>query len=182
VTRDELIVAAQRGDQAAFASLAALEIDRLHAIATLILRDMDLAQDAVQEALIRCWRQIRSLRDIGSFDGWLRRILIRAVADEASRRRRFAASVQMLRVEPHDDRAPAIAEREQLERAFARLSVEHRAVVVLRHYADLPLAEVAEILGIPLGTTKSRYHYAMAGLRAALEAEDRRLASAEGRA
>jgi RNA polymerase sigma-70 factor, ECF subfamily len=53
--------------------LAALEIDRLHATATLILRDMHLAQDAVQETLIRCWRQLPNLRDVATFDGWLYR-------------------------------------------------------------------------------------------------------------
>ena len=182
MTRPDLIERARRGDREAFAELAALEIDRLHATATLILRDMHLAQDAVQETLIRCWRQLPNLRDVATFDGWLYRILVRTAADEASKRRRFRANVKTLFVEPSDNGANDLADRELLERAFARLSLEHRAVVVLRHYADLPLADVAHALGIPLGTAKSRYHYALAGLRTAIEAEGRMVTAAEGRA
>jgi RNA polymerase sigma factor (sigma-70 family) len=182
MTRPELIDRARRGDREAFAQLAALEIDRLHATATLILRDTYLAQDAVQETLIRCWRQLPNLRDVARFDGWLYRILVRTAADEASRRHRFRANVQTLSMEPGDNAAPDLADRELLERAFARLSLEHRAVVVLRHYADLPLGDVAHALRIPLGTAKSRYHYAMAELRTAIEAEGRLVTAAEGRA
>jgi RNA polymerase sigma factor (sigma-70 family) len=181
MTRSELIERARHGDRDAFAQLAALEIDRLNATATLVLRDPHLAQDAVQEALIRCWRQLPSLRDVSAFDGWLYRILVRAASDEASRRNRFRASVRTLSIEPGDV-GPDLADREFLDRAFMRLSIGHRAVVVLRHYADLPLAEVASALGIPLGTAKSRYHYAMAELRSAIEAEGRLVAVAEGRA
>jgi len=180
MTRLELIERARRGDREAFAELAALEIDRLHATATLMLRDMYLAQDAVQETLIRCWRQLPNLRDVASFDGWLYRILVHTAADEASRRNRFRANVRTLSVEPGDDAALDLADRELLERAFARLSLEHRAVVVLRHYADLPLADVAQAVGIPLGTAKSRYHYAMAELRTAIEAEGRLVTASEG--
>jgi RNA polymerase sigma-70 factor, ECF subfamily len=182
MTRPDLVERARRGEREAFAELAALEIDRLHATATLILRDMDLAQDAVQETLIRCWRQLPNLRDVASFEGWLYRILVRTAADEVLRRRRFRASVQALSLEPGDNGTSDLADRELLERAFARLSIEHRAVVVLRHYADLPLADVAHALGIPLGTAKSRYHYAMAELRTAIEAEGRLVTAAEGRA
>jgi RNA polymerase sigma-70 factor (ECF subfamily) len=181
MTRQGLVELARGGDREAFAELAALEIDRLHATAALILRDADLAQDAVQETLIRCWRQLPKLRDVATFDGWLYRILVRTAADEASKRRRFRANVRTLQAEPSHSGAGDLAERERLEHAFARLSHEHRAVVVLRHYADLPLADVAQAVGIPLGTAKSRYHYAMAELRAAIEAEGR-MAAAEGRA
>jgi RNA polymerase sigma-70 factor (ECF subfamily) len=181
MTRQDLVERARGGDREAFAELAALEIDRLHAAASLILRDADLAQDAVQETLIRCWRQLPNLRDVATFDGWLYRILVRTAADEASKRRRFRANVRTLPVEPSHSGASDLADRELLEHAFARLSHEHRAVVVLRHYADLPLADVAHAVGIPLGTAKSRYHYAMAELRAAIEAEGR-MAAAEVRA
>jgi RNA polymerase sigma-70 factor (ECF subfamily) len=178
--RQDLIERARQGDREAFGQLAALEIDRLHAMARLILRDPYLAEDAVQEALIRCWRQLPKLRDVATFDGWLYRILVRAAADEFGRRRRFAASVQSLRIEPSiDDHTGGIADREALERAFGRLTIDHRAVVVLHHYADLAMPQVAKALGIPEGTAKSRYHYAMAAMRAALEA-DSRLAAAEG--
>ena len=178
--RQELIERARRGDREAFGQLAAHDIDRLHAIARLILGDPSLAEDAVQEALIRCWRQLPKLRDIASFDGWQYRILLNAAADESGRRRRFVANVQHLRLEPNvTDETRSVADREQLERGFRRLSVEHRAVVVLHHYAGLPLPEVATALGIPLGTAKSRYHYAMAALRAGLDA-DARLAGVQG--
>jgi RNA polymerase sigma-70 factor (ECF subfamily) len=176
--RQELIERASRGDRDAFGQLAALEIDRLHAIAQLILRDSQLAEDAVQEALLRCWRQLPKLRDAGSFDGWLYRILVHAARDEWSRRRRFSTSVQDLRFEPVvGDETGAVANREELERGFARLSVDHRAVVVLHHFADLPMPQVAKALGIPIGTAKSRYHYAMASLRSALDAEVRLVAA-----
>jgi RNA polymerase sigma-70 factor (ECF subfamily) len=178
--RQDLIERARQGDREAFGQIAALEIDRLHAIARLILRDAYLAEDAVQEALIRCWRQLPKLRNVATFDGWLYRILVRAAADELGRRHRFAASVQSLRLEPSmADQTGGIADREELERAFGRLSIDHRAVVVLHHYADLAMPQVAKALEIPEGTAKSRYHYAMAALRAALEA-DSRLAAAEG--
>ncbi len=178
--RQELIERAMAGDRDAFGQLAAHDVDRLHAVAHLILRDSHLAEDAVQEALIRCWRQLPKLRDPASFDGWLYRILVHAATDEHKRRRRFAGSVQNVRFEPAaPDETRAVADREQLDQGFERLSLDHRAVVVLHHFADLPLVEVAAALGIREGTAKSRYHYAMASLRAALDAEIR-LAAAEG--
>ena len=99
----------------------------------------------------------------------------RAAADSGPTSRRWT-------LEPGDNRTNDLADRDLLERAFARISLEHRAVVVLRHYADLPLAEVAHALGVPLGTAKSRYHYAMSELRTAIEAEGRLVTAAEGRA
>ena len=178
--RHDLIEQARRGDREAFGELAALEIDRLHAIARLILRDSYLAEDAVQEALIRCWRELPKLRDVASFDAWLYRILVRTAADESGRMRRFATSVQTVPLEPNSaDETRGVADREELGRAFARLSFEHRAVVVLHQYADLPMPRVAAALGIPVGTAKSRYHYAIASLRAALDA-DARLVAAGG--
>jgi RNA polymerase sigma factor (sigma-70 family) len=172
--RQVLVERARNGDREAFGQLAAGEIDRLHAIARLILRDPDLAEDAVQEALVRCWRRLPRLQDVERFDGWLYRILMRTVADEFGRRRRFQASVLPLRVEPSiGDSARAVADRDQLEQGFRVLSVDHRAIVVLHHYVGLPLPEAAEVLGIRPGTAKSRYHYAMSALRAALDADSR---------
>jgi len=165
-----LIDRAKSGDSDAFAELAASKIDGLFAIARLILRDQHLAEDAVQETLIRCWRRLPKLRDPAAFDAWLYRILYRAAVDEFSRRRRFVATVQNLYAEPTvGDASRLVADREEMERAFARLSLEQRTVVVLHHYADLPLTEIATALGIPLGTVKSRHHYALAALRTALE-------------
>jgi RNA polymerase sigma factor (sigma-70 family) len=178
--RQDLIERAKRGDREAFGQLAAGEVDRLHAIARLILRDPDLAEDAVQEALVRCWRQLPKLRDVERFDGWLYRILMRTTADEHLRRRRHEGAVQSIRMEPVvRDGAVDLADRDELEGGFRRLSIDHRAIVVLHHYIGLPLPEVAAALGIPPGTAKSRYHYAMLALRTALEA-DARIAGRKG--
>ena len=170
----DLVERAKQGDRDAFASLAAAHVGRLNAVARLILRDAALADDAVQEALVRCWRFLPTLRDVDRFDGWLYRLLIRAANDEFRRDRRFHVAVEATRPEPAvGDSASELAQRDQLERGFRRLSVDHRAIVVLHHYLDLPLTEAAAALGVPLGTAKSRYHHAMSALRAALEADAR---------
>jgi RNA polymerase sigma-70 factor (ECF subfamily) len=172
--RQELVERARQGDRDAFAQLAAAKVDRLHAIARLTLRDPDLAEDVVQEALVRCWQQLPRLRDPERFDAWLYRILMRAAVDEHRRSRRFETSVDNVSAEPSvGDTSHRVAQRDELEQAFRGLSLDHRAIVVMRHFADLPMPEVAEALGIPLGTAKSRYHHAMNALRASLEASDR---------
>ena len=169
-----LVERARQGDRDAFASLAAAHVDRLNATARLILRDADRAEDAVQETLVRCWRFLPTLRDVERFDAWLYRLLMRAVNDEFRRDRRFRATVDAIQPEPSmSDGASELAQRDQLERGFRRLSVDHRAIVVLHHYLDLPLTEAAAALGIPLGTAKSRYHHAISAMRAALEADAR---------
>jgi RNA polymerase sigma-70 factor (ECF subfamily) len=178
--RQDLVEGARRGDREAFGQLAAGEVDRLHAIARLVLRDPDLAEDAVQEALVRCWRQLPKLRDIERFDAWLYRILMHAIADEFARRRRFQATIQSVRMEPSTpDGTRDRADRDELEQGFRRLSVEHRSIIVLHHFVGLPLPAAAAALGIPAGTAKSRYHHAMSALRAALEAERRVIAREE---
>ena len=178
--RADLVERARSGDREAFAQVAAAEVDRLLAIARLILRDSDLAEDAVQETLITCWRQLPNLRDVDRFEGWLYRILVHASADEAKRHRRLVRSIQVIDTEPVIDAAiQVVADRDQLERGFRRLSIDHRAIVVLRHYLGMPLGDVAIALGIPSGTAKSRYHHAMSALRAALEAEARPTAERE---
>jgi RNA polymerase sigma-70 factor, ECF subfamily len=171
----DLVVRAQHGDEEAFASLAVAVGGRLHAVSHRILRDIHLAEDATQQALLTIWRDLPQLRDPARFDAWSYRLLVRACYAEGRRIRDWAPN---LRVMPADE--PAVAEglsvvvdRDQLERGFQRLSIEHRAVVVLHHYADLPLDQVAEILGVPIGTVRSRLFHAMRGLRAALEADAR---------
>lgn len=172
--RADLVERARNGDREAFGQLAAGEVDRLVVIARLVMRDVDHADDAVQEALIRCWRQLPNLRDVDRFDAWLYRILVRTIADEARRYRRSVRNIRVIDVESAiDDSFQVIADRELLERGFDRLSIDQRTVVVLRHFVGLPLIEVATALGIPAGTAKSRYHYAMSALRAALEADAR---------
>jgi RNA polymerase sigma-70 factor (ECF subfamily) len=176
--RQDLVERARRGDREAFGRLASGEVDRLHAIARLVLRDPDLAEDAVQEALVRCWRQLPKLRDVERFDAWLYRILMHAIADEFARRRRFEATIQAVQMEPSTpDGTRDRADRDELEQGFRHLSVEHRSIIVLHHYVGLPLPAAAAALGIPGGTAKSRYHHAMSALRAALEAEERRVSA-----
>jgi RNA polymerase sigma-70 factor (ECF subfamily) len=174
----ELIGRAQRGDEEAFASLAVAAGDRLHAVAHRILRDTDLAEDATQQALLALWRDLPQLRDPARFDAWSYRLLVRACYAEAGRSRRWSPNIHLLPVdEPvQAEGLTSVVDRDQLERGFRRLSLDHRAVVVLHHYLDLPLGEVADVLGIPAGTVRSRLHHAMRGLRAALEADARQAA------
>lgn len=169
----DLVRRARQGDREAFGQLAAQRVDRLNAIARLVARDPDLAQDAVQEALVRCWRDLPSLRHPERFDGWLYRLLMRAIADEFRRRRRFEATVLAVADPSVSDGSRELADREQIERGFRRLSLDQRTVVVLHHYAGLSLSEVAAALGISIGTVKSRHRSALSGLRAALEADAR---------
>ena len=171
----ELVVRAQQGDEGAFARLAVAAGDRLHAVAHRILRDIDLAEDATQQALLAIWRDLPQLRDPARFEAWSYRLLVRACYAEGRKSRRWAPNMRLLSVdEPMvvDGTGPVV-DRDQLERAFRRLSIDHRAVVVLHHYADLPLEAVADALGIPPGTVRSRLHHAMRGLRAALDADSR---------
>jgi RNA polymerase sigma factor (sigma-70 family) len=171
----ELVVRAQQGDEEAFASLAVAAGDRLHAVAHRILRDIDLAEDATQQALLTVWRDLPSLRDPARFDAWSYRLLVRACYAEARRTRRSASNLRLLPAdEPMGaDGLSTVVDRDQLERGFRRLSIDHRAVVVLHHYLGMPLGEVADALGVPTGTVRSRLHYAMRGLRAALDADAR---------
>jgi RNA polymerase sigma-70 factor, ECF subfamily len=178
----QLVHRAQRGDAEAFDALARLVGDRCMAIAVRILRDADLADDAVQTALISAWRELRSLRDASRFEPWLHRILTNECYAEARRRTRRPVAIRVLPDRSGDagDQL-AVHDRDQLERAFRRLTLEQRAVLVFHHYLDLPVVEVADRLGIPVGTAKSRLHHAMTALRASLEADARAPSSSQER-
>jgi len=172
--RRDLVEAATRGDHEAFEVLATSAGDRLYAVAFLILRAPDLAQDAVQEALVRAWKQLPSLRDPDKFDAWLYRLVVNAAAEQGRQLRRWSQPVRALRIDASvGDHSAAVAVRDQLERGFGRLKPEQRAVVVLHYYSGFSAAEIAGILGIPEGTARSRLHYAIAAMRAALEADAR---------
>ena len=171
MTNVELVDRARRGDREAFDVLASSVVDRLYALARLILRDADRAEDATQETLVRCWRDLPSLRDESRFDAWLHRLLIHAVNDEFRSKRRHDANVRVLRFEPaSEDPSGAVALRDELQHGFERLTVEHRTVLVLRLYLGLSNEETAATIGIPVGTAKSRLHYATEAMRLALEA------------
>ena len=165
-----LVVRAGAGDHEAFASLAASHIDRCYALAYRILRDPHRAQDATQQALLRAWRDLPRLREPERFDAWLHRLVVNACYAESRGTQRWNTRLRVLQLNPVEpDPASSVADRQALEDAFGRLSPEHRAVVVMHHHLGYPLTEIAETLGIPTGTARSRLHYAVRQLRAALD-------------
>jgi RNA polymerase sigma-70 factor (ECF subfamily) len=154
--------------------LAGGAVDRLYATARHILRDAELAEDATQEALVRAWRDLPALREAERFDAWLYRLLVNACADVGRRRRRWRAEITVVSTEPSElDRATELADRDELERGLRRLTDAQRSVLVLNFYRGLSPTEMAEALDIPVGTVKSRLHYAIEALRAALAADER---------
>jgi RNA polymerase sigma-70 factor, ECF subfamily len=171
----DLVIRAQQGDEEAFASLAVAMGGRLHSVAHRILRDLDLAEDATQQALLDVWRDLRQLRDPARFEAWSYRLLVHACYAEGRRARRWSPNLHLLPTEAGAaaEGLSSVVDRDQLDRGFRRLSVDHRAVVVLHHYLDMTLDDVAETLGVPVGTVRSRLHYAMRALRAALDADAR---------
>ena len=170
-----LIEAARSGDVEAFDSIARGMADRLFSVAHRILRDVGLAEDAVQQTLVTAWRELPGLREVERFEAWIHRILVNACYAEARTARRWSANVRVLPIDGSvtPDTALGVATRDALERGFRRLPPEQSAVFVLHHYLGWPLGEIAETLGVPLGTVKSRIHYATTSLRAALEADAR---------
>jgi RNA polymerase sigma-70 factor (ECF subfamily) len=164
-----LVESAQRGDRDAFSALMALVGDHLFAVAYRILRDQHLAEDAFQEASLLAWRKLPTLRESDRFEAWIQRLLVHACYAESRRRTRWTSTIRVLEVDGDvAGRAPDPLDRDEIDRAFRDLSLEHRAVFVLHHYVGLPLVEVAATLGIPAGTARSRLHYATQALRHAL--------------
>lgn len=171
----ELVERAIGGDQDAFSELVDASVDRMYAVATLILRDSDRAQDAVQDALVSAWKDVRALRDPDAWGAWLHRLTVRAryrVARKDRRRNLFELHV-VPDSEPRVDdldAAAVFADRDMVERLLQDLTLDHRAVIVLRFYLDLPVDEVALILDIPIGTAKSRINRGLGALRGSLAA------------
>ena len=178
----DLVDRARHGDQEAFADLVHQISDTLFGVARRILRDEGLAEDALQNALVTIWRKLPHLRELDRFDPWAFRILVNACYAEAPRNRRWASVVRDLPVDRADssDDYQSIHDRDELEQAFRRLPLDQRAVFVLHHHAGLPLVAVAETLGIPDGTARSRLHYATRGLRTAFEQGRAQAAQREG--
>jgi RNA polymerase sigma-70 factor (ECF subfamily) len=173
---DERIVRqVQEGDQEAFRSLVISEHARMLRVAQGVLRDPHVAEDAVQQAFLDIWRDIRRLRDASRFEGWSYRLLLRVCYAEARRMPRWVSdSLIPASAEPRvGDVFGVVVDRDQLSRGFGRLSPEHRAVIVLRYLMDLSPEQVSEALDIPRKTVYSRLGRAMDALRAALEAESR---------
>jgi RNA polymerase sigma-70 factor (ECF subfamily) len=171
VQRD-LVERAQRGDHDAFAALASASLVRLDTAARLILRDPERAKDAVQDALLRVWRDLPGLRDPDRFDAWLHRLLVHACYDELRRARRRPIEVTLTAIDPPAlaDTARSLQDRDEIERGFQRLDADQRMVVVLHYYLDLSLPDVAAALGVPVGTAKSRLHRGLSTLRMVLGA------------
>lgn len=176
-----LVEQAAAGDQRAFESLVRQSADRLFAIAYRILRDHHRAEDALQQTFVTIWDELPRLRDPDRFEAWTYRLIVRTSIAQAKRERRGGPMIQLL---PGDQlagtagyRAPdeiaAVADRDQVQRGFRRLKPDQRAILVLQHYVGLSLAEIADVLGIPVGTAGSRLHYAARALRAAIDADER---------
>jgi RNA polymerase sigma-70 factor (ECF subfamily) len=170
-----LVEQAMHGDEAAFDELVGRVGDRLHSVARRILRDPYLAEDATQRALLEAWRNLPGLRDPDRFEAWVHRLLVHACYAEARRERRHRGTLRLVATDEPTvpDTATRVANQHQLDQAFRRLGVEHRTVVVLIHYQGLTSGEAADIMGTPVGTVRSRLHYALRYLREALEADAR---------
>jgi RNA polymerase sigma-70 factor (ECF subfamily) len=170
VDQRQLVERATQGDHDAFAELARAAVVRLDRAARLILRDPELARDAVQDGLIRAWRDLPGLREPDKFDAWLHRLIVNACLDLARRRRRRVIEVELTEINSpllqdhsHDSEA-----RELVDGVLRRLDERERAIVVLHYYLGLPLADVSAALGIPIGTVKSRLHRALGLMRVAI--------------
>jgi RNA polymerase sigma-70 factor (ECF subfamily) len=179
VNERDLVGRAKRGDHDAFATLAGMVVPRLDAAARLILRDPELARDAVQEGFIRAWRYLPALRDPDRFDAWLRQLVVHSCIDITRRRRRRVVEVELTPIDnpPMRDITSVIADRDVLDHALRGIDPEWRAVVVLHYFLGLSLPEVAATLDIPLGTAKSRLHRSLAAMRLTISIEDMAIAS-----
>jgi RNA polymerase sigma-70 factor (ECF subfamily) len=173
VDQRALVERARQGDHEAFAVLVDGSLARLDAAARLIVRDPELARDAVQDGFIRAWRDLPGLRDPDRFDAWLRRLIVNSCLDLLRRRRRRAQEVELtpLHSPVASDPSGALADREEVHAALRRLDPGQRAVVAMHYLLGMPLHEVASSLGIPIGTAKSRLHYALGALRVTALAE-----------
>ena len=168
-----LVERAGRGDHDAFAELARAAVVRLDQAARLILRDPELARDAVQEGLIRAWRDLPKLRDPDRFDAWLHRLTVNACIDLARRRRRRPIEVELTSIYAPavTDTAGAFADRDVVDGVLRHLDERERAIIVLHYFLGMPLTDVAATMGIPLGTVKSRLHRALGEMRIAIVAD-----------
>jgi RNA polymerase sigma-70 factor (ECF subfamily) len=174
VDQRRLVERAREGDHDAFAELARAAVVRLDGAARLILRDPELARDAVQDALIRAWRDLPGLREPDRFDAWLHRLTVHACIDLTRRRRRRPMEVELAPIHTPSIADPSgrLADRDLVDGVLRRLDEHGRAIVVLHYFVGLSLPEVAATLGIPVGTVKSRLHRALGDMRVAIATDE----------
>jgi RNA polymerase sigma-70 factor (ECF subfamily) len=168
----QLVEQARDGDLDAFTQLVKLAFPRLKGVAYLILRDGDRAEDAVQEALVTAWQDLRALRDLDAWDAWLRRLLVRTCYRFAKKERRRTEIEQHATADPETwtaDATASVADREWILEELGRIDIEKRSVIVLHYYLDLPMREVAEVLDLPYGTAASRLHRGLELMRGSME-------------
>jgi RNA polymerase sigma-70 factor (ECF subfamily) len=182
VDQRDLVDRAKRGDHDAYATLVGATVGRLDAAARLILRDPELARDAVQDGLLRAWRHLPGLRDPDRFDAWIRQLVVNSCLDLIRRRRRRAFEVELMTLDVvgEVDLAADIIDRDQLDAALRRLDPEWRAIVVMHYFLGMPLPEIAGSLGIPLGTAKSRLHRSLGAMRTTIEEAPDRVVQVRG--
>ena len=174
-----LIRRARERDKEAFTSIVLFYGDRLYGVAYRILRDASRAEDAVQQAFLTAWRELPRLRDDGRFEAWLYTLLVNGCRAELRHVVRWQPGIRLVTEyeTPIDDAQLSVAVRDELERAFRHLSVDHRVVLVLHHYIGMTGEEISRALDISPGTVRSRLHHARQHMRAALEADARQVAA-----
>jgi RNA polymerase sigma-70 factor (ECF subfamily) len=157
----------------AFEALADAELAGAYRLAGVILGDVWQAEDATHDAVVQAWLRYGSLRDPDRFGAWFQRILVNVCRDRLRQRsRRPVAELGMVRAVPDVD-AAAIDDRLVLDDAFEQLTPDHRIALVLRYYADLTVDQIAERVGVPSGTVKSRIHVGVERMRAAMGGDGR---------
>jgi len=166
---ESVVLRAKAGDQAAFGQLVEAYGPAMYRLCRAILRSGSDAEDTAQEAFIRAWRELPTLRDVGAWPAWIRRISVNAAVDASRRNRLRSIPLSLASPSPAIDLGSLVATRQELDDAFSRLSGADRAILVLRFYLDLEVPDAASALGIPLGTAKSRLHRALERLRAEME-------------
>ena len=147
-------------------------LDRAYRYATLVIGDRADAEDATHDAALAAWRHLGELRDPARFEAWFGRIVVNACRDRMRAQRRLPATVELDPGLSTPDANNGYGRRDALAGAIRSLSIDHREVIVLRFYADLTVDQIAARTGVGTGTVKSRLHYALRQLRAAVDAED----------